>query len=88
MEIILLIPMLIVVFAGVVLIFVVATALFPVTLAGILIYYFRRSAANRAQGRHPFLDAGRRLVAWCKSLIHPPQRPTDRPPRGPVRVET
>lgn len=43
MELILLVPMLIIVFIGVVMIFVAATALFPVALATILIFYFRKN---------------------------------------------
>ena len=65
MELILLVPMLIIVFVGVVMIFVAATALFPVALATILIFYFRKNE----KGEGP----GQRFKSWWQA--HHPKRP-------------
>lgn len=62
MELILLVPMLIIVFVGVVMIFVAATALFPVALVTILLFYFRKNE----EGQSP----GQRFKAWWQAHHH------------------
>lgn len=62
MELILLVPMLIIVFVGAVMIFVAATALFPVALATIFIFYFRKNEKGKGLGR--------RLEAWWQTHHH------------------
>ncbi len=62
MELILLVPMLIIVFVGVVMIFVAATALFPVALAAILIFYFRKN--EKGEGPR------QRFKAWWQTHHH------------------
>jgi hypothetical protein len=62
MELIFLVPMLIIVFVGVVMIFVAATALFPVALATILVVYLRKNE----KGEGPI----RRFKSWWQAHHH------------------
>lgn len=75
MEIIALVPMLILVFAGIVLLFITATALFPVVLVTILVMLARRAAVARQQRRgksdhHPLLVRRRIEQAWRHLFPH------------------